>query len=284
MEKKPSFDYGNYFWKKVRTIMLPYFVATCGYVIFDKGRLDIPYLMEKLLTFSEGSNGHMYYLVFYFQLIMIAPVLVKLYEKCGENQWKQGLFLAGSAILSYLFQRYALFEMFALGGRFLFGGSYFFVFSLGIYFYFHIDLLDRMAAKAAAIVISLMMLGYIVYKEWCFDWWSNPPCIKVIIYTVVIFLLSYSAVTLVQKLLENMETGIIGRGLAETFCLIGRYSLYIYLWHMILVDIVGNMGIYNKMEIAFGEKLLVNCFILYVPCLSYIVYRKGIRTLREHFV
>lgn len=37
LEKKPSFDYGNYFWKKVRTIMLPYFVATCGYVIFDKG-------------------------------------------------------------------------------------------------------------------------------------------------------------------------------------------------------------------------------------------------------
>lgn len=53
--------------------------------------------------------------------------------------------------------------MFALGGRFLFGGSYFFVFSLGIYFYFHIDLLDRMAAKAAVIVISLMMLGYILF-------------------------------------------------------------------------------------------------------------------------
>lgn len=274
LEDKTDFEYKIYLWKKIKTIMLPYFVATCGYVIFEIGYLDVFYMINKLVNFTYGSNGHMYYLVFYFELILIAPVLVKLYKKYADNELMQIGILIFSAILAYVFEKYTYLDKFALGSKFLFGGSYFFLFSLGIYVYFHINLLDKLCVKVIMIFASIVALGIIVYRKWYLVWWSNPPSIKAIIYTMVVFSLGYSSITLLQRLIKDTRFKRLCIPLLELFCLIGKYSLYIYLWHMMLLDILLEHGILTKAGMCFGEKLVINCFILYFPCLVYILYKK----------
>ena len=99
LEHEISLDYKSYVLKKIKRILLPYVIATCGYVLFENGKLDFSYLMVKILTFSEGSLGHMYYLVFYLELTLIAPVLVRIYKVCEKNEFMQMVLLVCSLIL-----------------------------------------------------------------------------------------------------------------------------------------------------------------------------------------
>ncbi|MCM1121595.1 MAG: acyltransferase [Eubacterium sp.] len=270
-----AFEYGTYIRKKAKQILFPYFVATCGYAIYDRGGvLDVFYMFDKLINFSYGSNGHMYYLVFYIELILAAPILVRLYKKYEKRELVQVSFLVFSAMLAYVFEKYTYLDKFALGSRFLFGGSYFFVFNLGIYIYLHIDLLNKLKVKAVVAVVSICALIYIVSEEWYLVWWSNPPSVKLIIYTGVVFLLNYSCFTLVQCFLENTNLEKAVKFVIGLLCAIGRYSLYIYLWHMMLLDMLIEQGLFIKPSMAFGEKIAISCFILYFLCLICIVYKK----------
>lgn len=281
LENQIDFEYKAYFWKKVKQIIFPYFVATCGYTIYDLGYLDIFYMLNKLLNFSYGSNGHMYYLVFYFELILVAPILVRLYKKYEKGELIQMGILACSIILAYVFKKYTCLDKFALGSKYLFGGSYFFVFILGIYIYLHIDLLHKLTVKIIAIFMSIGAFTYIVSRGWCLAWWSNPPSVKVILYTIVVFLFNYSCFTFIQYSSEKTRLEGFIKFLVELFCVIGRYSLYIYLWHMILLDVMLKRGLLTKALMGVGEKLVINCFILYFPCLLCVLYRKGTKELRK---
>ena len=283
LEHEISLDYKSYVLKKMKRILLPYVIATCGYVLFENGKLDFSYLMVKILTFSEGSLGHMYYLVFYLELTLIAPVLVRIYKVCEKNEFMQMVLLVCSLILSYLFTNYTYCDKFLSAGRYLFGGNYFFLFNLGIYLYFHIRILEKIRAKIIGILLSLVMLGYMVYKQWCLEWWSNPPNEKVMIYTVVIYILGYSSFTLMQKIFEGKRIMVWADRVLNPFILIGRYSFYVYLWHMIIIDMFGARGMYDKGSIGIIEKLIINGFILFLPCLDCIVYEEIKKVFLKYF-
>ena len=280
LENQTKFEYKTYLWKKVKTIMLPYFVATCGYVIFEIGYFDVFYMFNRLVNFTYGSNGHMYYLVFYFELILIAPLLVKLYE---NSEMIQIGILASSAMVAYIFEKYTYLDRFILGSRYLFGGSYFLLYNLGIYIYFHTDLLDKLIMKILMFFAGIFAFGIIVYREWYLVWWSNPPSVKVIVYTIVVFLLGYSSITLLQQLAKMYMR--VGGGIfsLKLICVPGRYSLYIYLWHMMLIDILSENGTLTRIDMELWEKLLISCCILYLPYLFYMLYKKGV-TLFWRFI
>ena len=184
----------------------------------------------------------MYYLVFYLELVLVAPLLVRLYS--GKREQIQ--ILAISIILSLVFERYTYLNIFELGSKYLFGGSYFFLFNLGIYIFFHLKWLKRLSVKIVTVFISIGMLGYIMYKEWYLVWWSNPPSVKLIIYTIVVFLLCYNFITLMQLLTEIGKVKRCVKILMELVCIIGRNSLYIYLWHMMLVDVLLKRGLFIR--------------------------------------
>lgn len=65
----------------------------------------------------------------------------------------------------------------------------------------------------------------------------------------------------------------------EIFGILGKYSLYIYLWHMMILEMLLKRGVLTRPDMNFGEKLIINCFILYFPCLFYILYKKGIKKI-----
>lgn len=277
LQSKSNFEYETYLKTKINKIFLPYFLATCAYTIYDKGYLDVFYTFNKLVTFSAGSNGHMYYLVFYFELIMVAPILVGLYMKFEKNEFMLGFILVLSMGMSFLFYKYTYLEKFVLGARFLFGGSYFFLFNLGIYFYFHINLFNKLFTKVISIIINLSLLRYIIYKEWCLTWWSNPPTMKVIIYTVVLFLLLYNSITLLQKIPIGTKLRTFMDFIINLFCWFGRESLHIYLWHMLVMDILLNNELFDKKVMGIGKKLVVTGIIMYIPCVMHALYKKGQR-------
>ena len=67
------------------------------------------------------------------------------------------------------------------------------------------------------------------------------------------------------------------------FILIGRYSFYVYLWHMIIIDMFGARGMYDKGSIGIIEKLIINGFILFLPCLDCIVYEEIKKVFLKYF-
>ena len=147
------------------------------------------------------------------------------------------------------------------------------MFSFGIYIFFHINLLDKLKIKMLLILVSLVVLRMILCRKWYLVWWSNPPSIKAMIYTIVVFLLGYSSVTLLQRVISDKMS--YTSFLLELFCVMGRYSLYIYLWHMMLLDILLKYGMLTKPGMGVGERLLINGFILYLPCVLFMLYKKG---------
>lgn len=161
----------------------------------------------------------------------------------------------------------------------LYWGGYFFLFNLGIYIYFHIGWFQKTAAKIIIILAGTGMLGYMLYKQWMLAWWSNPPCVKLMIYAVTIFFLGYGCITLLQQL--SRYTEVFMEYLMAPFCVIGRYSLYIYLWHMLLVAWLESKGVYYRGELGIVEKLMINCFVLYFPCLICFLYKKGVKKLSQ---
>lgn len=91
--------------------------------------------------------------------------------------------------------------------------------------------------------------------------------------------LGYGFITLLQQL--SRRTEVLMEYLMVSFCVIGRYSLYIYLWHMLLVAWLESKGVYYRAELSLAEKLMLNCFVLYFPCLICFLYKKGVKKLRQ---
>lgn len=51
----------------------------------------------------------------------------------------------------------------------------------------YIGCLQKTAAKIIIVIVGLGMLGYMIYKQWVLAWWTNPPCVKLMIYAVTIY-------------------------------------------------------------------------------------------------
>lgn len=267
LDGKNIFDKG-YYWKRIKNILLPYAVAICAYVFLERGYFDIIYIFNKFIIFT----GHMYYITFFLELIMAAPVLVAIYRRCQTNKLIQLLVLASSIWLSIFFQKYTYIEKFALGGKFLFGGSYFFLFNFGIYCYYNRNLLNTITSKWVAFISGVLGLTYIIYKQWNLIWWSNPPVKEVVIYAIVIFILCYSGFGLIQSFFEKRITRVKFKDVVLPMTFIGKNSLYVYLWHVLIIDILLRKGVFSVNQMGMAKKIAVNCFILYLPCFMYVIY------------
>ena len=260
---KTNFQYSTYLKNKFLPLLGWYLVALIVHILIEQHFFSFTFFIKELRSFGlEVSNGHLYFLAFYIQLMLVAPFIVKLYLCQKANIFKNLFLLISSCLLSLLFYRYTCIEGLALGSRYVFGGSYFFVLNLGIFFWINIKkLLTSTTSNVIGLITSVFIFIYFYCEQYIDLSWSNPPNRFAIFYTLIVFSFLFCLHNLFVKLCSKMN--IPAKTIFSPILIVGKNSLYIFLFHMIIVDIINKCALPHTVF----NKLLANICCLYLPIL-----------------
>lgn len=225
--------------RKVKGIVIPYAIATCVYQLTITKKLFLSEYLSHFIKFD--ITPPFYFIVFYIQLIIISP-----YIYMFLNQWKSkivhGVIILFSVIISIMCIRYTFILDVWGGGKYLFGGSYLLVYMLGeMSAHYGLPLRkDRNVFKfmvaVAAVIICMIWLS--VYR-FNLDYWINkpfgeglnPPGVTLILYSGCIVMALYY----IFAYIETSKSRILVE-IYKNLSFIGRYSLYVFLYHKLILD------------------------------------------------
>ncbi|MNI09924.1 Acyltransferase family protein [compost metagenome] len=214
---------------RIKGILIPYIIASVIYrLAYHDFRFNWVDFWNDLLYFK--ASPPFYFILFFLQLVIIAPYLYKALIKMNVVLQIVGL-LPIYFISKYLTHYTEIGSIYGGGGRIL-GGSYLFVFYLGMLFYLlyqkYGDKLNNLWMYILGIVISLSAIYLIYDSGWLYLAWSNPPNKQAIMYTLFVFVFAFSLYMVASKWKIPTKT-------LSLFTIMGRHSFYIFLYHLLFI-------------------------------------------------
>lgn len=241
---------------RLRGILIPYAYAT-AFCILINGAWNFSFVdYIKALIFFNGAAPY-YYIFFFIQLITISPVLYVLtrlvYEPKRYHYLINGCIILGVIISAYECTEHTTMLELHGGGNYLFGGSYLFVYFSGMLLAEQVTVrVKRRAVVWIGILSFIGLVGYIFFvlkgnsNYVIYDkWGGNPPGAKLWIYSLFIFGLVYALYNL------GDSWGLI-LSLGKPLETIGKYSLYIFLYHLYFIIVLRNT-LYIKIPITYDN-------------------------------
>ena len=275
--KRNDLDYVHTVLKSCKKIVISYLIATfiCQIVTFHF--FDFGDYMHYVVNFN--LMGHFYYVLLYIQLMLVNKVLFCIIESVPDAYELPIEVGVGMLILclSALTTNYTdILGVYGGGGKLL-GGTYLFLFYLGMLLMKH-NIFEKCNLKKSLLVFALFSILLIVWWRFecynsfnvdkCFPFGNgiNPPSITLLIMAVIMLFWSYGFFTLMQY---NRMTCLI----TEYISKLGRHTLYIFLYHMLFLDVVlvRHVSINNMTEkrvIYLGTMILAP--IVLELCLNFI--------------
>lgn len=224
IQKRVNVDI-KYTLKRLFTIFFPYLIATFIYTTYYEKRLNFSLFFQKLINFSAA--GPFYFVLFFMELIAIAPFIYKLI-----NHQKTKLLdipiLLGIYFLSFFLNKYAKINSLFGGGGILFGGSFLFLYCLGFFLKKYFYYLNKKITLFFLLCFSTILLLIFEYFNLIPKTWSNPANNLLFVYSLTIFSLIFS----LYQLFFNKFFKIL-----IPIAFLGKYSLYIFLYHTAFIDI-----------------------------------------------
>lgn len=225
--------------RKVKGIVIPYSVATCIYQLVRNGRFDLVEYINHLLHFDIVAP--FYFVVFFLQLLIISPYIYKMimYKK---GKMCHCIILFFAIIMSIFCIRYTFILDVYGGGKYLFGGSYLIVYLLGEMFAFYgfpfVKKKNIFKVVISLVAMCVCLLWFAKF-EFSLDYWLkepfgtglNPPGITLMIYSGCIITLLYYTFAYIEFCKVELVQIIY-----KSLSLIGRYSLYVFLYHRLVLD------------------------------------------------
>jgi fucose 4-O-acetylase-like acetyltransferase len=199
----------KFYKKRLVSILIPFVIATAFFSLLENKSF-----ISSLLHFN--ATGPMYFIAFFLQLILIAPLLNKL----------NFYFLPLIILIANLLNHFSFIPFLWGGGNKLFGGTFLLMFYLGFLFYKNIEFFNKIRFKLINIIIPIILLICFEYFKLYPVIWHNPPYLLTFIYTFSIFWLIFNLrLNYQNKILKYIS-----------YC--GRNSLYIFLYHPIIFFII----------------------------------------------
>ena len=280
---------GKWVLRRLGRILVPYLAAVAVYQYARAGfQLNLGAYVLWAVNFN--LEGQFYYVLIYLQLIAVAPVVYLLVMNCRRGKASflfRILFLALACLDSIFLMKHS----FALetygGGKYLLGGTYFFVFAAGMLAAdLHISFREKRTAGIASLgagVILAASLGFLLrdrfaWDESMFGWLLrvNPPGITLRVYSfaVVLFLCAGGCFLILwnkkgmNRILQLMQY-------------IGRYTLYIFLYHTLILDtFLPRLTFLDHMP-GVLKTLVYMAGMLFIPIAGKVLYDRLKRILRE---
>lgn len=252
---------GRYQLRRIKGVFIPYAVATAVYGFVNMGyHFDAENFWSDLIHFRAA--GPFYFVVFYCQLILVAPFLFRILIN------KKFLFQLTSVVIIYALAKYLTHHtevgrIYGGGGRVL-GGSYLFVFYLGMLFFLlykkHWDKFNQIWMYLVGIILSASLIIVISVSGWVNVGWSNPPNKYTIIYTLSVFVLTFSTFLLASK-------WRFSKMLLSLIEYVGKYSYYIFLYHLLAIFYATNLFIRFELPEGLTKCVLYLSFAILIPLL-----------------
>ena len=230
--------------RRLWRITAPYLAAVAVYQFVESGyTLSLgPFL---LWAVNFNLEGQFYFVLIYLQLIAAAPVLYLFTVFCRRGKysifWRMGYLAAALAASLFCLKHTVALQTYG-GGNYLFGGTYLFLFVLGMVaadLQLEIRYRNRAALTAGvslllyAATLSFLLKDRLALDEALFGWLLrvNPPGITILCYSLSVLFLLFSFCSL-GTLMNSRIIDALLRGLAW----LGRYTLYIFLYHTLILD------------------------------------------------
>ena len=247
---------------------VPYLFCVAVLQVMRTGSFNVPLYLRNAASFSYEPPY--YFLLFYFELVVVSPLLYAWIHWCCARPhplfWHLGS-CAGVLWVSSLLTRFTYVDGMYGGAAYLLGGSYLFLFYLGMVLC-ACDAFQRLRAvrRWAAAPLVLLSVWYgacvafqpavcAVGKRW-FPVHLNPPGPAYLLYA----LLWFGAFWCVFSLLEE-QCGRLPRALVRGIAWLGRYSLYLFLYHLpvleLLSPLVADCSIWVQRLVLFPAMVLL---------------------------
>lgn len=223
--------------KKCAKMLGAYLIATFVYCLFGSDAFNFAVLGKRIIHFD--ASGPLYFVALYIQLAIVGPVLYKIIQSICKCKLKNELVLLGIiAIVSSITTNYTnILSIYGGGGKLL-GGTYLFLYTLGIIGGEHVC--NIILKKRTVVLISCV--GVVMVILWnrfiCIDQFQldsklpfgagiNPPGLSLSLYAILLALTIWA--------LE----GVVGESrLFNTLALLGRHTLYVFLYHVFFLDYI----------------------------------------------
>ena len=239
------------FWlKRALAIIIPYVLATLViYTYYNYPKMNARHILTEIVNFSAQPTY--YFINLLLELYLLFPFLYILVSKIKNKYWFIPITLVVYIVSERLFmRRIQIWPFYSMG--MIFGGYYFFVFWLGI-------LYAKKIFQENAIVIAILAAVFIYYE--------------IIINTTSVFLIRSTdihlilwAVSLLFLVKKGIELLPLKNAIGTYLSVLGRYSIFIYLWHYFFLSSASRYSIDNPMKFmgVFALSVLFSLMIGYI--------------------
>lgn len=261
--------------EKVKKLFFAYAVATFIVLCILQHRFDLKTYLAYLFAFN--IQGPYYYIVFFIQLVMISPVLIKVCKFANDRKNKWFIHLLIVCFLgwfAYISINYTYILPVHGGGQFLLGGTYVVLYYLGmmlssnkVFVYGGAKRLfiTLVCTGASVLWVALMTKRKLPFDSWMSPYWGagfNPPSISFMVYSLFVLFICYGVFSLLSESKIQKIIFII--------CFMGKNTLYIWLYHLLVRDFfIKKFSDLLSRNILI--RLIVFCIIIILPVIVKLV-------------
>lgn len=227
--------------RSCRNIVIAYCIAVVIYMIVITHRFDFTAYLFHLINFN--ISGPHYFVLLYIQLMIVNGFLFNLLQKCPRSikgYLCELLIMIGIIVLSVWTTNHTnILNVYGGGGKFL-GGTYLILYYFGMLVMRHGWLEETMIIKSIIAFVVPGILWFIVWRYACvnglkldtyvpFGGGYNPPSITFMAFALCMLFMTFGVFTLLEQIEYVKNITLFASG-------IGRHSLYIFLYHRLILD------------------------------------------------
>lgn len=227
--------------RSCKNIGVAYCIAVIIYMIVMEHAFAFPAYLYYLVNFN--ISGPHYFVLLYIQLMVVNKFLFNILQKCPKSikgYIYETLIMAGIIVLSIWTTNHTnILNVYGGGGK-LFGGTYLILYFFGMLVMRHGWLEATTLIKSTSAVIVPGVIWFIVWRYTCsnglkldtylpFGDGYNPPSITFMTFGLCMLFMMFGFFTLLEQI-ECLKKILL------FICGIGRHSLYIFLYHRLLLD------------------------------------------------
>lgn len=258
----------GYIVARLKSLFLQYAFATFVILCVDQRFFDLDTYIDLLLHFNAVST--FYFLAFFFQLILVAPMLVQWCGFCNRQKatllWQVATIACLCVFACFSYKRTLVLPLLHGGGKYLLGATYVILYYIGMLFASNGVFERTKKQKVAILAVSapawiawwlLSGKGILPYNWLCAPFWGNgfnPPGLTLMVFSMITLFLLYAMFSL---LTESKRASL--KRLSVFIITAGRYSLFVFMYHILVRNLL------SRYFPALLDNMWLARFFVFIP-------------------